>query len=234
MNPARRPRRHPETVDPGCFIGVTPVKRKPVSPSPATARMMLFDSNIPVLPSGPNAAGTLPNGCASRKRGSLEELRAGHPDPPVREWMKGNPVRRAGDAVIIPQPVPQLLAGRAPDLDVDAAEPSGDGRLPDARVGQVRKYCASQPSWFAPGESYYPQDDTALRPSEPDALLHFSHDSVSFIEPSYMPFEGSVPGTSSWPGIVASNSRVSAPEPATGCHRSWNALSITSPIGCHV
>jgi hypothetical protein len=50
---------------------------------------------------------------------------------------------RKGTRVIIPQPVPQLLAGRALDLDVDAAEPGGDGRLPEARVGQVREYAKS-------------------------------------------------------------------------------------------
>src|ERR1700677_18781 len=33
----------------------------------ATARMMLFDSKMPIAPSGLKAAGTVPNGCASMK-----------------------------------------------------------------------------------------------------------------------------------------------------------------------
>jgi hypothetical protein len=42
--------------------------------------MMLLDSKMPIFPSGPKAAGTLPNGCASSI--GLEELRAGQPDAP--------------------------------------------------------------------------------------------------------------------------------------------------------
>src|SRR5690242_2597303 len=39
--------------------------------------------------------------------------------------------------IVIPQPVAQLLAGGAYDLDVDAAEPRGNGCLPDPRVRQI-------------------------------------------------------------------------------------------------
>ena len=54
-----------ETVDPRRFIGSRPYSGNVLSPSRATARMMLLDSKMPILPSGLNAAGTVPNGCAS-------------------------------------------------------------------------------------------------------------------------------------------------------------------------
>jgi hypothetical protein len=43
--------------------------------------MMLFDSKIPTAPSGLNAAGTVPNGCASRK---ARVFRSDDPLKPVR------------------------------------------------------------------------------------------------------------------------------------------------------
>src|ERR1700756_925039 len=42
--------------------------------------------------------------------------------------------------VVVPQPVPQFLAGRSPDLDVHSTKPGGDGRLPHARIWQVGEY----------------------------------------------------------------------------------------------
>src|SRR5262245_21458352 len=40
-------------------------------------------------------------------------------------------------SIEVPQPVLQLGGLGAADLEVDAAKSGGDGRLPDARVGQV-------------------------------------------------------------------------------------------------
>ena len=49
--------------------GVRPYRS--ASPARATARRMLLDSKIPTVPPESNAAGTVPNGCASRNASVL-------------------------------------------------------------------------------------------------------------------------------------------------------------------
>jgi len=46
--------------------------------------MMLFDSKIPIFPSGPNAAGTLPNGWAWRNVSVFNSFTPVSPTRPVR------------------------------------------------------------------------------------------------------------------------------------------------------
>jgi hypothetical protein len=45
--------------------------------------MMLFDSKMPTVPSGLNAAGTVPNGCASRKAGVFRNFTPLKPVRPI-------------------------------------------------------------------------------------------------------------------------------------------------------
>jgi hypothetical protein len=56
--------------------------------------MMLFDSKMPTAPSGLNAAGTVPNGCASR---NACVLRNATPLKPVRPTLAGA-VSSSGDS----------------------------------------------------------------------------------------------------------------------------------------
>jgi len=101
-----------KAVDPRCFIGVTPVKRKPRLTQP---RYRAHDA-VRLEYSGPSVrperGGHVAERLCFQESVSLEELRAGEPDPPGScKGRKGFPFAlREGTRVIIPQPVPQLLA----------------------------------------------------------------------------------------------------------------------------
>src|SRR6266436_3149721 len=84
--------------------------------------MMLLDSNIPVLPSGAKAAGTLPNGCACRKASVLKSCA---PVSPVRPTL-------AIEASASPS-----ASGRAANFELHATKPCRNGRLPHSRIWQV-------------------------------------------------------------------------------------------------
>jgi hypothetical protein len=100
--------------------------------------MMLFDSKMPTWPSGLNAAGTVPNGLRVEERLRLPEphaFEARSADSDVGRVVRLGARERPG--VEIPEPRLELGGRRAADLDLDAAEASGDRRLPDARVREI-------------------------------------------------------------------------------------------------
>ena len=83
---------------------------------------MLFDSKMPMMPSGLNAAGTVPNGCASRKALGLPQLHsfeAGSADLLARGL--GFVGRRERPRVEVPEPGLELGGRRSADFDLDAA-----------------------------------------------------------------------------------------------------------------
>ena len=97
---------------------------------------MLFDSNIPTFPARPKAAGT--ERLRFQEGIRLEELGAGQTDPPgPPEGRKGLTfLVGQGTRVVVPQPVPQFLAGCPSDLDVHSTEPGSDGCLPHSSFGK--------------------------------------------------------------------------------------------------
>ena len=149
----RIPREHQadieKAVDPGRLIGVTPVERKLASPSRATARMMLFGFEYPDLPSAPNAAGTLPKGCASMNASVLKSCEPVSPTRPVRASADSDVafLLRQRTGIVVPQPVPSSLPeAPGPRRPRRRTAPQWSPSRPAGSAG--KRIFASQPWWI--------------------------------------------------------------------------------------